>query len=132
MTSQCKAVLSELKKLTDNTECDISYLGGTTCFCLDDQNKTYNYQKYASEIDGIISLLVKEEYLTYTINEYNFKLTQKGIHKTQFALSKFGSYLSDKFIDILALVISIIALLNSYGYDVLAPLITLCKKLSGQ
>lgn len=132
MTSQCKAVLSGLKKLTNNTECNISYLSDTSCFCLDDDNKTFSYKKYEDEIESIISALVYEGYLKYNYgNEYNFCLTQKGIHKKQFTLSAILSYFTDKLIDILALIIAIIALLKSYGYDVLTPVITLCKQLLG-
>ena len=132
MTSQCKTVLSGLKKLTNNTECNISYLSDTSCFCLDDDNKTFSYKKYEDEIESIISALVYEGYLKYNYgNEYNFCLTQKGIHKKQFTLSAILSYFTDKLIDILALIIAIIALLKSYGYDVLTPVITLCKQLLG-
>lgn len=132
MTSQCKTVLSGLKKLTNNTECNISYLSDTSCFCLDDENKTFSYKKYEDEIESIISALVYEGYLKYNYgNEYNFCLTQKGIHKKQFTLSAILSYFTDKLIDILALIIAIIALLKSYGYDVLTPVITLCKQLLG-
>lgn len=132
MTSQCKTVLSGLKKLTNNTECNISYLSDTSCFCLDDENKTFSYKKYEDEIESIISALVYEGYLKYNYgNEYNFCLTQKGIHKKQFTLSAILSYFTDKLIDILAIIIAIIALLKSYGYDVLTPVITLCKQLLG-
>ena len=132
MTSQCKTVLSGLKKLTNNTECNISYLSDTSCFCLDDENKTFSYKKYEDEIESIISALVYEGYLKYNYgNEYNFCLTQKGIHKKQFTLSAILLYFTDKLIDILALIIAIIALLKSYGYDVLTPVITLCKQLLG-
>ena len=132
MTSQCKSVLSGLKKLTNNTECNISYFGDTSCFCLDDEDKTFSYKKYEDEIDSVISALVHEGYLKYNYgNEYNFCLTQKGIHKKQFTLSAILSYFTDKLIDILALIIAIIALLKSYGYDVLTPVITLCKQLLG-
>ena len=132
MTSQCKAVLSGLKKLTNNAECNISYLSDTSCFCIDDKSKTFSYKKYEDEIESIISALVYEGYLKYNYgNEYNFCLTQKGIHKKQFTLSAILSYFTDKLIDILALIIAIIALLKSYGYDVLTPVITLCKQLLG-
>jgi len=111
MTSQCKEVLSELKKLTNNTECNISYLGYTDCFCIDDADKTYNYEKYESEIESIITSLVEEGYLRYNYgNIYNFCLTQKGIHKGQFTLSAVTAYLLNNLISILALIVAIIAL----------------------
>lgn len=130
MTSQCKSVLLGLKKLTQNTECDFAYLHNSTCFCLvTDYSKVYDYKKYENEIDGITTLLVQEGYLIPTYDKYTFKLTQKGLHNRQFTLRKITAYFSDKFIDFLAVIISIFALLNSYGYDLLTPLINLCKKL---
>lgn len=130
MTSQCRTVLSNLKKLTNNTECNISYVYGDTLFCVEcEENKYYNYQKYESEIESIISSLIESGYLKYNYgNQYNFSLTQKGIHINQFTFSAIRSYFADKLIDILALIISIIALLKSYGYGV-DDLINFCTKL---
>ena len=130
MTTQCKAVLSGLKKLTNNTESCFSYVYNSTYFCLDDDpDKTYNYENYSNEIEGIITLLIQEGYLANTYSNRTYQLTQKGIHNKQFTLHKVMNYFSDKLIDIIAVVISIIALLNSYGYDLLTPIFDLCKKL---
>ena len=132
ITKECKNVLSELKSLTSNTESEIVFIMDTTYLCLsDDESEIYNYQKYKSEIYGILRHLESEGYISFTRNEYHFRLTQKAIHKGQFVLSSIRSYLSDKMIDIFALIISIIALLKSYGYDVITPVITLCKQLLG-
>lgn len=130
MTSQCKSVLSGIKNLSNNTELNVSYLYDTSCFCLDaDQNKTFSYQKYENEIESIISALVSEGYLKYNYgNEYNFCLTQKGIHVRQFTFASVKAYFADKLIDILALIISIIALCKSYGYGI-EDFITSCTKL---
>ena len=130
MTIQGKIVLSKFKKLTENTERSFSYLYDSTCFCLDeDPTKTYDYINYFNEIEGIITLLIQEGYLVTAYNNYSYKLTQKGIHNKQFTLHQVINYFSDKLIDIIAVIISVIALLNSYGYDLLTPLFDLCKKL---
>lgn len=112
MTYQCRVVLRELKKLTNNSECVISYLGETTCFCLlDDCDTTYDYAKYQHEIDSIISMLADEGYLQFSVNRYNFYLTQKAIHKKQVTFSMVCSYILDKWIDFLALIVATIALI---------------------
>lgn len=81
LTYPCRVVLRNLKKLTGNTEQNISYLHFTTCFCLDDADHTYDYGKYEDEIEGILSQLSNEGYIRYNYgNEYNFSLTQKGLH----------------------------------------------------
>lgn len=133
ITKECKNVLYELKLLTSNTESEISFIADTTYLCLsDDERKLYNYQKYKNEIYGILDQLEADGYVSFTFNEYHFRLTQKAIHKNQFALSDISNYLRDKMIDILALVISVIALLKSYGYDVVTPFVTSCKQLLEQ
>lgn len=57
LTLQCRKVLNGLKRLSSNTECNISYLYDTTCFCNDDITETYDYGDYEDEIDSIISHL---------------------------------------------------------------------------
>ena len=133
LTKECKIVLNNLKTLTLNTEADICYLGETTYFCLvSDHSKFYDYGSFYREIGSILDPLANEGYIVYTINPYHFKLTQKSLHSGQFIFSTFLSYAADKAIDFIALIISIIALLKSYGYDVLTPLFTLCKSLLEQ
>lgn len=130
LTKECRDVLNHLRILTSNSESEISFLGDTTCFCLsDDIDIVYNYKKYQSEITGIIAQLESEKYITYTRNKYHFQLTQLAIHENQFVLSEVFLYIKDKLIDIFALIISIIALLKSYGYDVLSPILILSKQL---
>lgn len=132
MTFQSKKVLTGIKKLTNNTAANVSYsCDHNTHLVLDDSDdKFYDYGKYESEIESIISLLVEEGYLEYNLgNKWNFSLTQKGIHKTQLTFHKICSFLLHNSIGILALIVSIIALLTSYGYYVLTPLLDLCKQL---
>ena len=129
MTFQCKAVLKELRKLVKNTEDVFSYEIGTNNFYLDETGDTYDYSKYNKEISSIITLLVNEGFITPAYNHYSFQLTQKGLHPYQLTFETAMTYLSDKFIDILAIVISLLALLNSYGYDLLTPIINLCKNI---
>ena len=133
MTSQCKSILSGLKILANNTEANISYRFDDFSFCLDEGERFFSYEGYENEIESIIQALVDDGYLKYNYgNQLNFSLTQKGIHKTQFTLSSIASYFTDKFIDILALAIATLALLKSYDYDVLAPVITFFKTILEQ
>lgn len=88
LTFQCRKVLIGLKRLSLNTECNISYLYDTTCFCNDDITRTYDYKNYENEIEGIINCLVKDGYLQFQNNECNFHLTQKGIHYTATAFQE--------------------------------------------
>ena len=79
LTHQCRIVLKNLKKLTNNTENNISYCFDNCSFYLDDMSQSYSYQKYENEIESIISELVETGYLQYTYdNRFNFHLTQKG------------------------------------------------------
>lgn len=116
MTKEAKKVLNHLKRLTNNTPRIISYLYDSTCITLEeDDDSRYDYVEYKDEIETIIDLLVEEKYLQYDYaNRYNSHLTQKGLHIKQFTWWSIKMYLKDKFIDILALIISIIALIRSF------------------
>lgn len=94
LTFQCRKVLNGLKRLSSNTECNISYLYDTTCFCNDDITETYDYGDYEDEIDSIISHLAANGYLKFQENEYNFHLTQKAIHCTAIAFQEFFLFLA--------------------------------------
>lgn len=122
MTLQSKKVLKGLKILTDNTECEFSYLYNSTCFCLiTDLDKTYDYKKYENEIGSIITLLIQDGYIVKTSDCFTFQLTQKAIHSKSFAFHQIGKFLlSNVFVPV---VVSIITTL-------LTLLIT--KLLSGQ
>lgn len=133
MTSQCRSILSGLKKLAKNTESNISIYFDEIYFRLDEGDLYFSYEGYENEIESIIQSLVDDGYLKYNYgNQLNFSLTQKGIHKTQFTLFSIAAYFSDKFIDILALVIAALALLKSYGYDLITPVITFFKTILEQ
>lgn len=93
LTFQCAKVLQGLKRLSLNTECNISYLCDTTCFCNDDVTRTYDYKKYENEIESIIHHLVDNGYLQFQGNEYNFHLTQKAIHCTATFFQEFFLFL---------------------------------------
>ncbi|MDO5345330.1 MAG: hypothetical protein Q4E91_06255 [Lachnospiraceae bacterium] len=132
LTRECRSVLNELKLLTSNTEDEFSYLGDTTCFCLsNDVNQEYDYQKYQSEISSIMHQLEAEGYIITTWNEYHFQLTQKAIHEKQFKRHKRLEYISEKWISFIALIISALALLKSYGYGI-ERIIHECMKLLEQ
>lgn len=116
LTRQCKDVLKNIKKITENTEQDFSYMYNSTCFCLDnDFSKTYDYKLYDSEIGGIITLLVQEGYIEPSYNKYTFKLTQRGIHNKQLTYAAIGKFLLHNIIAIIALLVSVIGLLSDLG-----------------
>lgn len=132
LTKECRNVLNELKLLTSNTEDEFSYLGATTCFCLsNDVNKKYDYQKYQSEISSIMHQLESEGYIITTWNKYHFQLTQKAIHEKQFKCHRRLEYISEKWISFIALIISALALLKSYGYGI-ERIIHICMRLLEQ
>lgn len=113
MTFQCRRVLSELKKLSGNTDALLSFVGGSNQICrLDDYDKIYDYTIYSDEISSIIDCLIKEGYLVNGFNQYNFSLTHKALHGAQYNMEMFTSYLLNNWIAIVALIISIIALLK--------------------
>lgn len=132
LTKECHYILSGLKVLTENTDAEFSFLMNTTCFCLSDNiNKIFDYSLYESEILSIMSEMKKDGYIENTINSFHFRLTQKALHRKQFGWYHFYQYMSDKWISILALIISVFALLKSYAIDI-DDIITLCKRLSGR
>lgn len=119
LTKQCKEILSLLKLLTNNSDAEFSYLANTNCFCLSrDIECTRDYSAYASEIFSIMEQLLNEGYVKNTFNPYHFRLTQKSIHHKQFICRAILNYLCDKWISLIALIVSILALLKSYGYGI--------------
>ena len=83
MTIQCIAVLRKLKSLTNNSEDDISFLGGSNSFCLlSDYKKCADYSKYKNEINGILDELSSNGYIVFTYKD-NFRLTHKAVHSQQ-------------------------------------------------
>ena len=86
LTYQCRVVLRELKKLTNNTDANFCYLFCTHSFSLDNSEVTYDYGKFESEIDSIMDTLIAEGYVKTDFIEYNIKLTQKANHECQFLL----------------------------------------------
>lgn len=94
MTKACRKVLSGLRKLSGGSDAIMAFLGNTNCICLiDDMDKTFDYSKYIKEIESTIKHLVKEEYLEYSINEYHFTLTTKGLHPYRFKWESLKSFL---------------------------------------
>ena len=132
LTVQCKKVLYQLKKLTNNSNAEFCYLLNTACFCLsDDTNQTYDYSEYSNEINSIMTHLILEGYAKNTFNDLHFRLTQKAIHIQQFRFHILKIYVSEKWISIIALIISALSLLKSYGCgidDVFNACMQLLKK----
>ena len=116
LSIQSKSVLQHLKKLSDNTDTELSLLGETTLICPTfDEDNTYDYFEYAWEINSILDELVNAGYLIYPRNnKYFISLTSKGIHTHQFTVGMIKDWLVDKSIDIAALIISIIALIRTF------------------
>ena len=86
LTHQCRTVLKELKKLTNNSDVNFSYLLYANCFCLDDVDITYDYSQFENEIDSIMDTLILEGYVKNTFNSSNFQLTQKALHELKFMI----------------------------------------------
>lgn len=94
MTNSCRNVLKNLRKLSSSTEDVLAFLGDTYCICrCDDTENVYDYNEYKGEINSAIKQLVSDGYLEYSINEYHFTLTQKGLHPHQFQWDAFKSFL---------------------------------------
>lgn len=84
MTIQCKEVLKHLKKLSNNSNETLCFVGDLPHICRNDNlDDFFDYSKYKNEIESIIQSLVGEGYLMFEFNEYHFHLTQKAIHRTQ-------------------------------------------------
>lgn len=92
MIRPCRCVLKELRKLANNTEDVLDFLGNTTCICrTDDYDKTYDYSRYHGEIHSIIRQLIADGYLAENRGE-SFTITLHGLHPYQFqwdSLKKF-------------------------------------------
>lgn len=89
LTIQCKIVLKELRKITDNSSEPFSYSeatgGGTDFYCYSTK-KTYDYGKYKHEIDAIMDQLEKDGFIASdnsgSIPRYS--LTSFAIHEKQY------------------------------------------------
>lgn len=94
MLRNCKIVLKGLRKIANGQSTDLAFLGETTCICrLDDYSIKYDYAKYENEISSIVSQLGKDGYLEFTVNEYHFVLTQKGLHPYAFQWESIKEFL---------------------------------------
>lgn len=94
MIKSCREVLKGLRKLSNNSDETLSYLGSTTCICLGyDLEATYDYAKYSNEIDSIIKELISTGYLEYSIDEYHFSLTHKGLHPYRYRWEDIKTFL---------------------------------------
>lgn len=94
MIYTCKNVLRGLRKISSNTEDLLSFWGNEPSISLVyDDSKNYDYTKYQGEIHSIIKQLVSDGYLEYAQNEYNFTLTQRGLHPYHFQWEACKSFL---------------------------------------
>lgn len=90
-----------------------------------------NCPEYAEELNSIMEHLISEGYAKNTFNEFHFRLTQKSIHIRQVRLDALRFYLLEKWISIIALIISACALLKSYGYGI-DDIFNACRQLLGK
>lgn len=134
MSIQSRAVLHKIRKITRKTEYPLQIDSSRKIVHITiSKELSFSYKKYEDELESILDYLVEQGNIVYLNNEHTiFRLKHKGIHIYQFHLKDFLQYLTDKWIDIVAITLSIIALFKSYGIDLLSPLIALCKKLLGQ
>lgn len=89
LTRQLKTVLNGIKQMTDNQDYPFSYSdtyadGENSLYC-PDTNKTYDYTRYAGQIEATVEHLMLEGFLTvdsgHRIPQY--RLTYKGMHYGQ-------------------------------------------------
>lgn len=94
MSFQSHSVLRHLRALSDGTSAQLSFVRGAPHIIrTDDHSRFYDYTKYRGEIASIISALVKDGYLAYTINMYHFCLTDRGLHPHQETYTNVKSFL---------------------------------------
>lgn len=85
MTKQCKTVLNELVKLSNNTDALMCYsLRKPHITLYYNFDKFYDYSTYSHEIEGIIQQLANDGYLAFLDRGNGFKLTHKGLHRKAF------------------------------------------------
>lgn len=94
MIRPCRKVLKNLRKLSQNSEDVLCFLGDKPYICRsDDFSQFYDYTPYQKEIFGIIRQLAEDGYLQYDFNEYHFSITQLGLHPYQFKWESIKSFL---------------------------------------
>ena len=94
MFKSCRNVLSGIRSISNNTEETLCIVGDAPYICrLDDLSVFYDYSNYKNEIQSIIDQLVLDGYLKYSINQYHFSLTQKGLHPYQLKLESVKHFL---------------------------------------
>ena len=102
MTSQCRAVLRQLRILSANTEVEMLFIHRNTHIArMGEPAKKYNYIKYRDEINGIIQSLEKDGYLAYdddpsdahTAEHTKFHLTHRGLHPYQATYEQIRNFL---------------------------------------
>ena len=103
--------------------------------CTFSVNKGFPSNIPAKELLSSIDFLEKEGYLT-TVRVSNgalvsATLTHKGKHPKEFNSIALKRYLLDKWVDILALIISILAFIGAYRTEISAVLRLLTQELTG-
>lgn len=94
MTRNCRNVLKNLRKLSNSSENVLSFASnGPYLYRLDSPSEVYDYSVYKKEIRGIIHQLVLDGYLQYSDDQYEFVITQLGLHPYQFRWESFKKFL---------------------------------------
>lgn len=79
MTKQCKYVLKQIKKLTNNTACEFGYVHEKNyIYTVCNNSKKLVLDKCTGELSTLISSLLSDGYLT--TNQFGLQLTHKGLH----------------------------------------------------
>lgn len=126
MTYQCRHVLSRIKRLAKNSDCQLRYDYGGILQPFSSDDPFEDCSVYKKEILSIMQSLEKEQYIT--MSGTTFRLTQKGIHIYQYAFQHILKIIYDKWIPFIALIISVLSFMKSYGIS-LDDAVTWCMRL---
>lgn len=126
MTYQCKYVLKQIRKLSSNSDMALRFNSDGLIRPFSADAPFADCSKYKKEIISIMQLLEKECYIT--LSGTTIRLTQQGIHIYQNAFQRIFKILYDKWIPFIALLVSILSLMKSYGMG-LDDIFTWCMQL---
>lgn len=94
MTPQCKKVLKILIKLSDRSECLLSFCGPSDfCICqYSNLDIEYNFSAFSKEFHGILQQLSRDGFLHFD-SDTVFHLTHKGLHRFWIRAEEFITFL---------------------------------------
>jgi len=107
MTRQCRYVLKEIRKLSDNTSCWLGANSSQVYKVDSPKSEVCDFNKYKRELDTILNELLRTEYIKTNKSGASFCLTHKGLHPYEFEWEKIKSFLfSSIFIPIVVALIT--------------------------